>query len=152
MFKETLPWPQRDREHFFRLLIVETIKNKRMELYSVTTTYLKTMLSQGGLLTREERLALLSEIDVAGSNFRAVQILLARTSSSARANEGGCIFNLYFKLKKCYQLNISFSIHLYPFATIVNGSHTTHDESWRQRRRWPSFGITVWFEVPPVRW
>ena len=44
-----------------------------MELYSVTTTYLKTMLNQGGLLMREERLALLAEIDVAGSNFRVVQ-------------------------------------------------------------------------------
>ena len=113
-----------------------------MELYSVTTTYLKTMLSQGGLFTGEEWLALLAEIDGIWSYvWHGLGVVL----EPARE---GAFFNLYFKLKKCYQLNTSFSIALCPFARIFNGSHTTHDESWRQRRWWPSFGITDWFVVP----
>ena len=67
---------------------------------------------------------------------------LARTWSSAQAGEGGVderegplvFFDLCFGLKICCQLNTSFSIALYSFATIFNGSHIMHDESWRQRR------------------
>ena len=44
-----------------------------MHLYSITTAYLKKMLSQECVITREERLALLAKIDVAGSNLRAAQ-------------------------------------------------------------------------------
>ena len=44
-----------------------------MHLYSITTAYLKAILSQESVIKREERLALLAEIDVAGSNLRAAQ-------------------------------------------------------------------------------
>ena len=44
-----------------------------MHLYSITTAYLKKMLSQESIITREERLALLAKIDVAGSNPWAAQ-------------------------------------------------------------------------------
>ena len=45
-----------------------------MHLYSITTAYLKTILSQECVITREERLAWLAEIDVAGKNLRAAQV------------------------------------------------------------------------------
>ena len=54
--------------------MVETINNQRMHLYSITTAYLKTILSQESVITREERLAWLAEIDVAGKNLRAAQV------------------------------------------------------------------------------
>ena len=44
-----------------------------MHLYSITTAYLKTILSHESVITREERLAWLAEIDVAGNNLRAAQ-------------------------------------------------------------------------------
>ena len=44
-----------------------------MHLYSITTAYLKTILSQESVITREERLALLAKINVAGNNLRAAQ-------------------------------------------------------------------------------
>ena len=66
-----------------------------MHLYSITTAYLKKMLSQESVITREERLALLAKIDVAGSNLRAAQAEYDRTfgttleQCSTRRGRGG---------------------------------------------------------------